>query len=53
MVVVSLLTAPPPAYNVESNVFAAARKQSLGGTDYRIWAGVLFACTLILWAIFR
>jgi len=48
MVVVSLLTVPPPAYNVESNVFAAAAKQSLGGMDYRIWAGVLFACTVIL-----
>ncbi len=53
MVVVSLLTAPPPEYNVASNVFASAVEQSLGGTDYRIWACVLFACTLILWATFR
>lgn len=53
MVVVSLLTAPPPEYKVESNVFASAAEQSLGGTDYRIWAAVLFACTLILWSIFR
>jgi Na+/proline symporter len=53
MVVVSLLTAPPPEYKVENNVFASAAEQSLGGTDYRIWAGVLFACTLILWSTFR
>jgi SSS family solute:Na+ symporter len=53
MVVVSLLTPPPPEYKVESNVFASAAAQRLGGTDYRIWAGVLFAATLILWWTFR
>jgi hypothetical protein len=53
MIVVSLLTAPPPAYKTEGNVFASAAGQSLGGTDYRIWAGVLFVCTLILWWTFR
>jgi len=53
MVVVSLLTAPPPEYKVESNVFASAAAESLGGTDYRVGAGVLFACTLILWSTFR
>jgi SSS family solute:Na+ symporter len=53
MVVVSLLTAPPPEYKVTSNVFASAAEESLGGTDYRIWAGVLFTCTLILWLAFR
>jgi len=53
MVVVSLLTAPPPGYRVESNVFASAGEQSLGGTGYRMWAGVLFVCTLILWWAFR
>ena len=51
MVVVSLLTAPPPAYKVEGNVFASAAE--VGETDYRIWAGVLFVCTLILWWTFR
>jgi Na+/proline symporter len=53
MVVVSLLTAPPPQYKITNNVFASAAEQSLGGTGYRFWAGVLFVCTLILWAAFR
>ena len=53
MILVSLLTAPPPEYKIENNVFAAASQESLGGTDYRVWAGVLFVCTLALWAIFR
>jgi Na+/proline symporter len=53
MIVVSLLTAPPAEYKVSGNVFASAAEQTLGGTDYRIWAGVLFACTLILWWTFR
>ncbi|HTQ53188.1 MAG TPA: sodium/solute symporter [Bryobacteraceae bacterium] len=53
MVVVSLLTAPPPDYKVDSHVFASAVAESLGRSDYRIWAGVLFACTLVLWFAFR
>jgi SSS family solute:Na+ symporter len=53
MVVVSLSTAPPPLYKVASNVFASAAEESLGGTGYRLWAGVLVVCTLILWAAFR
>ena len=53
MVVVSLLTAPPPRYKITDNVFASPAKRSLGGTGYRFWAGVLFVCTLILWAVFR
>jgi SSS family solute:Na+ symporter len=53
MVVVSLLTAPPPQYKITHNVFASAAEHSLGGTGYRFWAGVLFVCTLILWAAFR
>jgi SSS family solute:Na+ symporter len=53
MIVVSLLTAPPPEYKTEGNVFASAVGQRMGGTDYRIWAGVLFVCTLILWWSFR
>ena len=53
MVVVSLLTAPPPEYKIEGNVFSSAGEQSLGETDYRIWACVLFVCTLILWWVFR
>jgi solute:Na+ symporter, SSS family len=53
MVVISLMTAPPPEYKVEGNVFASAGEQSLGGSDYRVWAAVLFVCTIILWWTFR
>lgn len=53
MVVVSLMTAPPPEYKVVGNVFAADAAQSLEGTDYRIWAAILFVCTVILWWTFR
>jgi SSS family solute:Na+ symporter len=53
MLTVSLMTTPPPKYKVEGNVFASAVEQSPGGTDYRIWAGVLFVCTLLLWWTFR
>lgn len=53
MIVVSLSTAPPPDFKVSSTVFGIAAEESLGGTDYRIWAGVLFVCTLILWVSFR
>jgi solute:Na+ symporter, SSS family len=53
MIVVSLFTAPPPEYKVQGNVFASAADQSLGGADYRIWAGILFACTVVLWWVFR
>jgi solute:Na+ symporter, SSS family len=53
MVVVSLMTAPPPEYKVKGNVFASAAEESLGGTDYRTGAAVLFACTVILWWSFR
>jgi SSS family solute:Na+ symporter len=45
--------AAAPEYKTEGNVFASAAGQSVGGTDYRIWAGVRFVCTLILWWTFR
>ncbi|MBL8222526.1 MAG: hypothetical protein JNL62_25025 [Bryobacterales bacterium] len=53
MVAVSLTTAPPPEYKIEGNVFASAGELSIGGTAYRLWAAVLFACTLVLWWSFR
>ncbi|MCC7497535.1 MAG: sodium/solute symporter [Bryobacterales bacterium] len=53
MIAVSLATAPPPLYKVETNVFGAAAVQSTATTDYRPWAAILFGCTLILWWIFR
>ena len=54
MIVVSLVTQPPPEYKIEGNVFASAMvERKAGVTDYRIWAGVLFLLTLILWWTFR
>ena len=53
MIVVSVLTAPPPKYKVESYVFGSATAARGAGTDYRIWAGVLLAISLILWWTFR
>jgi SSS family solute:Na+ symporter len=53
MVGVSLLSAPPPEHKVESTVFASTAAQLRGGKGYRIWAGVLLACTVILWWTFR
>jgi Na+/proline symporter len=53
MVAVSLMTAPPPDDKVASNVFASAVQESPGAADYRVWAGVLFACTVVLWITFR
>jgi SSS family solute:Na+ symporter len=55
MIAVSLLTPPPPESKIEGNVFASVgAEQTVGGWgDYRIWAGLLFLCTLILWGTFR
>jgi SSS family solute:Na+ symporter len=53
MVVVSLLTAPPPGFKIESNVFSSVAAERLGGAGYRTWAGVLFALSLFLWWTFR
>ena len=53
MVVVSLLTPPPPEYKVEGNVFSTAVARRSSGADYKFWAGVLFACSLVLWWTFR
>jgi Na+/proline symporter len=53
MIVVSLLTAPAPADHIEGNVFAPSARRNLGITDYRLWAVLLFACTVGLWWAFR
>lgn len=53
MVVVSLATAPPPRHKVEQTVFASVTATGRAGSDYRIWAVLLFACTLVLWWLFR
>jgi SSS family solute:Na+ symporter len=53
MIAVSLLTQPPAPHKVEGNVFASGGERRLGGSGYRIWAGVLFVCTVVLWWTFR
>lgn len=53
MIAVSLLTAPPDEERLVGNVFAATDGRSKGITDYRLWAGVLFALTILLWWSFR
>ena len=53
MIAVSLLTAPPHADQVEGNVLNASLDRSMGLADYRLWAGLLFACTVVLWWSFR
>jgi len=53
MIVVSLLTEPAPADKIEGHVFAAAPDRSMGVADYRLWAGLLFASTVVLWWSFR
>jgi SSS family solute:Na+ symporter len=54
MVVVSLLTPRPPEYKIDGYVFgSAATEPNAAASDYRLWAGALFACTLVLWWTFR
>jgi len=53
MIAVSLLTEPAHADKIEGHVFAAAPHRSVGVADYRLWAGLLFASTVVLWWSFR
>jgi SSS family solute:Na+ symporter len=54
MIVVSLLNAPPSEDQIKGNVFTFTHpERGVGRADYRIWAGMLFLCTLILWWTFR
>lgn len=53
MVGVSLMTTPPHQDRIEGNVFTAAQSTGTGASDYRLWAGVLFVSTIVLWWIFR
>lgn len=53
MMAVSLLTAPPAETQVTGNVFGSPAGRSAEGTGYRLWAGILFGCTVILWWSFR
>jgi solute:Na+ symporter, SSS family len=53
MVAVSLLTKAPREEMVEGNVFAISTDGNKGLSDYRTWAAILFACTVVLWWAFR
>lgn len=53
MMGVSLLTAPPRENKLEVTAHAASPELSLGFSGYRLWAGLLFACTVVLWWSFR
>jgi SSS family solute:Na+ symporter len=53
MIGVSLLTRPPHAAKIEGNVFAATAALHRGFADYRLWAALLFVCTVALWWAFR
>jgi SSS family solute:Na+ symporter len=53
MVGMSLATAPPHEEKVEGNVFVKVSHSNLSFGDYRMWAVVLFLCTLVLWWTFR
>jgi SSS family solute:Na+ symporter len=53
MIVVSLWTEPGPEPKVESGAFEVSTDRSFGIGDYRLWAVILFACTVVLWWSFR
>lgn len=53
MAAVSLMTRPPEESKVEGNVFEAGKAHATGFADYRLWAGLLFALTIVLWWSFR
>lgn len=53
MIAVSLATRPPHEAHIEGNVFSTAPQPGAPASNYRLWAAVLFACTLILWWSFR
>jgi hypothetical protein len=53
MIAVSLLTDPPHREKIQGNVFAISTDGKKGLSDYRLWAVILFACTVVLWWAFR
>jgi SSS family solute:Na+ symporter len=53
MLGVSLATTPPAEEKVEGNVFVKVSHSNLSFGDYRVWAVILFLCTLVLWWEFR
>ncbi len=53
MIVVSLGTRPPSVEKVEGHTFSRFLSAGIGIRDYRIWAVLLFLCTVVLWWSFR
>lgn len=53
MIAVSLLTQPAQEDKIEGNVPGTSLERSVGVSDYRLWAALLFACTVVLWWSFR
>ncbi|MEO8660612.1 MAG: sodium/solute symporter [Bryobacteraceae bacterium] len=53
MVAVSLMTKPVYKGIMAGDVAVASLDRTSGVSDYRIWAGVLFVCTVVLWWWFR
>jgi Na+/proline symporter len=53
MIAVSLLNQPVYDYKTAGNELDAASCRSTAFSDYRVWAVLLFACTVALWWSFR
>jgi hypothetical protein len=53
MIAVSLLTQPADPSKATQNVLGEFKAPGRGISDYRLWAGVLFVCTVVLWLSFR
>jgi Na+/proline symporter len=53
MIAISLLTQPADPSKATRNVLGEFRAPGKGIGDYRLWAGVLFLCTVVLWFSFR
>jgi hypothetical protein len=53
MLAVSLATRPLDSEKVRSSVFVGFGEPFEGIKDYRLWAGLLFLCTIALWWGFR
>jgi Na+/proline symporter len=53
MIAASLMSDPPRQDKIEGTVFSPSHGRSMGLSDYRTWASLLFVCTVVLWWTFR
>jgi len=53
MITVSLATKPVYKGAMEGDVAVLSLDRTSGVSDYRLWAGLLFVCTVVLWWWFR